>query len=432
MQLERGAAPLVHQLLDSAKVIIVEGGRGVGKTTLVRHVAQDRGFSTYFDLSDTADRSALAQDPHRVLRAAPTPILIDEAQLEPELPVAVKRLVDEANSPGQVLLTGSARIGRGALDGADPLAGRAVRMRLNSFTQGELSGAPWNVVERWFDGSFEAGVYPELALDDLFGLLTVGGIPAMALGPDGAPLHSDARSSEDQRRRLFDTYIEGVLTANVAGSRTNRSRLMQAFRYLASNPGQILNLSRAASELSMRAETVQGYLDMCASSFLLDVAPAHRPTQHQTLTAHPRVFASDVGLAAWAAETSVDRLVRDTKLSGALLENFVASELTAQAGWMPSSPTLLHWRDTRAAKEVDLVLRRPNGDLLAVEVKSSSSVSMSDAKGLAAFADRAGDRLLNSVIVYTGRVTQQLDTHIWAVPLSSMFGSEPVTVKTTP
>lgn len=418
MQLRRGLEPLVGKLLDSAKVVIVEGGRGVGKTTLARHVARERGFSTTFDLSDPADRDALARDPHRILASSPTPILVDEAQLEPELTVAIKRVVDTSPATGQVLLTGSSRIGRGALGGGDPLAGRAVRVRLNSFTQAELAGEPRNVLDEWWRAEPATKVFPELGLTDLHRRMMTGGLPAVAI--DATPADSQ---NTDIRRRVLSAYVEGVLTANLAGTRTNRSRLLHTFRYLAANPGQILNLSRAASELSMRVETVQGYLDLCTTSFLLDVAPAHRPSQHQALTAHPRVFAADSALAAWAADTSPERLLRDPKLSGALLENFVASELGAQTEWMSQAPRTLHWRDTRASREVDLVFRRPDGDMLAIEVKSAASVSMDDARGLEAFAEAAGDRLVRSIIVYTGRTNQQLDDQIWAVPVSALFGN---------
>ncbi len=185
------------------------------------------------------------------------------------------------------------------LGGGDPLAGRAVRTRLAPFTQGELAGQPSNTVERWWTNAPEMGVYPELELSDLFDRLTIGGLPAIALQPSasmgGTASHSDAQ-------RLFT------------------------------------------------------YLDTCDANFLLESAPAHRPTQHQTVTAHPRVFASDVGLAAWAAQTSPERLLRDPKLTDALLENLVAAELGAQAGWANSPARLLHWRDTRAKKEVDLKL----------------------------------------------------------------------------
>jgi len=414
--LPRGATPLLHHLLDVAKVVVLEGGRAVGKTTLAKHVGSQRGFRTSFDLSDPADRSALASDPHRVLAASQRPILIDEAQLEPELTVAVKRLVDSSPEPGQVLLTGSSRIGRGALGGADPLAGRAMRLRLNAFTQGELAGRPNRSLDRWWTKEPESVTQPELKLDDLTRRLVAGGLPPVAL--DGTAV---ARRDPSEVSRILGAYVDGVLTENLVQRRTDRGQLLRTFRYLGANPGQILNTSRAASALSMRAETVQGYLDLCLSSFLLDIAPAHRPSEHQTLTAHPRVFVSDTGLAAWAADTSPAQLVRDSKLLGSLVENLVAVELASQAAWSMEATRLFHWRDSRSGREVDLVLRRPDGSMLAIEVKSASTVSMADAKGLTAFANTAKQWLTRSLIVYTGRTTLQLDDKIWAVPLGSLF-----------
>lgn len=415
--LRRGATPLLHHLLDTTKVVVLEGGRAVGKTTLVLQVAEERGFGTSFDLSDPADRSALAGDPHRVLAASSRPILIDEAQLEPEVTVAVKRLVDTSAQPGQVLLTGSARIGRGALGGGDPLAGRAVRMRLQSFTQGELAGEPSGALDRWWAGDPESSVYSELQLGDLTRRLIAGGLPPVSLSAPDA-----AQPSQPDIHRVLSAYVDGVLTANLAGTRTDRARLLQTFRYLAANPGQILNLSRAASEMSMRVETVQAHIDLCEAGFLLDTAPAHRPSEHQTLTAHPRVFASDVGLAAWAADMSTTRLLRNPKLLGGLVENLVATELTAQAAWSTTRTRTFHWRNSRTGREVDLVLRRPDGSMLAIEVKSAGAVSMADAKGLVAFAVASEGQLVRSFIVYTGRATIQLAEDVWAVPLSSLFG----------
>ncbi len=410
---------MLHHLLNISKVVVLEGGRAVGKTTLARQVGADRDFRTYFDLSDPADRAALAGDPHRILGASARPILVDEAQLEPEVAVAVKRLVDTSSDFGQVLLTGSSRIGRSALGGGDPLAGRATRLRLSSFTQGELAGTPSRALDRWWSAEPEPQVYDELSLDELTGRLVRGGLPPVALDE----LRQGNGDPADVAR-LIGGYVDGVLTENLVSRRIDRARLLQTFRYLAANPGQILNVSRAASELSMRAETVQGYVDLCESCFLLDVAPAHRPSEHQTLTAHPRVFASDTGLAAWAADTSPDRLIRDSKLLGSLVENLVAADLAAQSAWSPDRTRLLHWRDTRLGREVDLVLRRSDGSMLAIEVKSAATVSISDAKGIIAFAGAAGDRFRRGLIVYTGRATLQLAEQIWAVPLSSLFNDD--------
>ncbi|MFZ1432233.1 MAG: DUF4143 domain-containing protein [Candidatus Microthrix parvicella] len=410
--LRRGIEPTIGRLLDSAKVVVIEGGRSVGKTTLARRIATERAFETVFDLSDPADLAALEADAFRVLDASPGPVLIDEAQLIPDLTVAVKRLVDQSGRFGQVLLTGSSRIGRGALGGGDPLAGRAVRARLTSFTRSELAGTPSSTLADWWTG--DPTLEPREAIDllDLTEALVAGGLPPIALNP---------AAGTALRGALIEAYVEGVLTMNLAGSRVDRSRLAQTFRYLAANPGQILNISRAASELSMSADTFQRYLELCTTAFLLESVPAVRPNEHQSVTAHPRVFTSDVALAAWAADTSPERLVRQRALSRSLLENLVAHELLAQSAWSVAPARLMHWRDTRAGHEVDLVLRDGPGSYLAFEVKSASTVSISDARGLRAFAEAAGERLIRSFVVHTGRLVTQLDEHIWAVPVTALF-----------
>jgi len=416
--LERGITPMLEHLLTVAKVVILEGGRAVGKTTLAHTVADRHQFRTRFDLSNPDDRQLLSVDPHRILAASPTPIFIDEAQLEPELTVAIKRLVDRNQEPGQVLLTGSSRIGRGALGGSDPLAGRSVRLRLSSLTQSELAGHPHNTIDTWWTEEPSETIYPELHLLDLFQRFATGGLPSIALTETGHP-----RTNLDDVRRLLNSYVQGVITLNLAGTRTDSQALERTFRYLAANPGQILNANRAASELGLTTKSIRAYLDLCSSSFLLDIAPAHRPTQHQTVTAHPRVFASDTGLAVWAAETTPARILRDPRLTGSLLENLVAQEVIAQSAWSRKPASTLHWRDTRTNTEVDLVLRRDDGGLLAIEVKSAATIKSNDTKGLRAFAQAAGDRFVRGIIVHTGRAVTQVDHNIWAVPVSSLFNN---------
>ena len=410
--LDRGLTPTLHRLLDSAKVVILEGGRSVGRTTLSRLVAADRGFGTTLDLSDPAERQALDSDARRILEGTPGPILIDEAQLIPDLTLAIKHLVDQSNELGQVLLTGSSRIGRGALGGGDPLAGRAVRARLTSFTQSELSGQPSSTLASWWAGPPAPTPCESLDLDRLTEILASGGLPPIALTT--APDHSISHA-------IVEAYIEGVLTMNLAGSRVDRTKLAKTFRYVAANPGQILNIKRAASELAMSPDTVSRYLDLCAATFLFEAVPAVRPNEHQSVTAHPRMFTSDVALAAWAADTYPERLVRQGALIGSLLENLVAQELLAQAAWSVAPARLMHWRDTRSNQEVDLVLRSSSGSFLAFEIKSASTVSSRDTRGLRAFAEAAGDRLVRSFVVHTGRLVTQLDDRIWAVPLTSLF-----------
>ena len=136
-----------------------------------------------------------------------------------------------------------------------------------------------------------------------------------------------------------------------SSSRVDHARLLRAFRYLAANPAQILNVTRMATELAIQPQTARGYLEALEACFLLFRVEAHRPQEHKVLTAHPRVFCADVGLAARASRVSGP----DLRLDGLLLENQVAHALAASSWWGPDRIALRHWRDQRAQQEVDLL-----------------------------------------------------------------------------
>lgn len=93
----------------------------------------------------------------------------------------------------------------------------------------------------------------------------------------------------------------------------------------------------------------------------------------------------------------------------------------AQLEWSPTRAQIFHWRDSKARREVDLVLRRDDGSLIGIEVKSAGSVDTRDTQGLRAFVEHAGDAVTRCVILYTGRTVAEVGENIWAVPVSSLF-----------
>jgi uncharacterized protein len=93
--LARGIQPAVQQALTAVPVVVLEGGRAVGKSTLCRAMIHQNNWADLIDLSDPGVTDALRLDPLRFLRDLPVPACIDEAQLVPELPLWVKRIVDE-------------------------------------------------------------------------------------------------------------------------------------------------------------------------------------------------------------------------------------------------------------------------------------------------------------------------------------------------
>lgn len=412
--LRRGIEPAIRRAMELVPVVILEGGRAVGKSTTCRALAAESGWSDPLDLSDTGVIESIRLDPVRYLTDLPAPTIIDEAQLLPELPVWVKRVVDRrGGAVGQFILTGSARLGRHQLGGSDPLAGRSVRLRMWPMTLGERVGQLTAVAERFFDDEL-----PSLGSD---GPVRVdwqrGGLP----GLPGVLLASDSAAWE----RAVGTYVEAVLPLGPSSSRVDQGRLLRAFRYLAANPGQQLNLGRMANELQIKADTARSYLEALEACFLLFRAEAHRPAEHRVLTAHPRVYAADVGLATWAARLA-DRSPTPIEV-GALLENDVAVTLSATSEWGTQHIVVRHWRDERAKREVDLLLVHPDGRMVPIEVKAADRVGPAETAGLLAFAQANETAFHRGYLVYQGTGVVDLsppgmpDRSIVAVPIDRLL-----------
>ena len=415
----RGIEPAIRSAMDAASVVIIEGGRAVGKSTTCRTLAAESGWAAPLDLTDPGLIDSIRLNPVRYLATLPRPTIIDEAQLLPELPIWVKRVVDDrGGATGQFILTGSARLGRHQLGGSDPLAGRSLRLRMWPLTPGERAGNVVPIAEGLFDDEVPAFRSTDSRAGPDW---QRGGLPGMP----GVLVPGDSGVWE----RAMGAYVESVLQLGPNSSRVDQGRLMRTFRYLASNPGQQLNLGRMASELQVKADTARSYLEALEACFLLFRAEAHRPLEHRVLTAHPRIYATDVGLATWAARM-IDRPATPTEIGG-LIENDVAVALFSSCDWGRDRIVVRHWRDERAKREVDLLLVHPDGRSVPIEVKAAEHVGPSETAGLLAFASDNPGSFHRGYLVYQGHGVVDLsppdmpDASIVAIPIGHLLGGTP-------
>jgi predicted AAA+ superfamily ATPase len=406
--LPREIASEIEAALTAVPVVVLEGGRAVGKSTVCDQLIERHRWPRRLDLADRSIAATLQLDPVRYLEAQPTPCFIDEAQLQPELTLWAKQVVDRRHGEaGQFVLTGSARLGRHALGGSDPLAGRSVRLRMWSLTRSEMVVHESDFIDRAFGGGWTAGGDTTVPLDTLW----LGGLPSISGVLTTATV--------EQWDREVSAYVESVLPLAVAETRADLGRLLRTFRYLAANSGQLLNIARAASELSIQAVTLRRQIEMLEACFLLFRVEAHRPAEHRVVTAHPRLFATDVGLATWASRAWLSPLAA-TAL-GMLTETLVAHDLAALADAGSQRVVLRHWRDNRNQREVDLLMVHPDGRTIPIEVKASTSVGPDDTAGLRAYVDEVGPACERAILIYEGDRVVDLtptdtQTQIVAVP----------------
>ena len=391
--------------------MVLEGPRACGKTAVGEILFAGGHIETRVDLSDATTLAAAKASPSTFIESLPTPAFIDEAQLLPELTLAVKHRVDQDRKRGAFVLTGSSRLGRTQLGGSDPLAGRAVRLRLHGMTQAELSGKPCNLVEQLFTAPELGKAKKSASINraDLLQRIARGGLPNFA-GMQ-APVEPSLQAL------LAQEYVEGVLFHEIGG-RHDRAELLRLYRYLAASTARIANVSAISSELGMSRIAINQRLASLEASFLLNVIAGHRSSEHRTLTAHPKIHASDSGLAAWAARLKSSDV--PAALIGALVETFVVNELIAQSSWVYSTDSVRHWRDTARKLEVDAIVTNLAGEIIAFEVKAGADVRPDDLKGLRVFLSET-KQATKGIVFYTGSLVHKLDEKIWAVPITALW-----------
>lgn len=416
MLVRRNAVPVVRDMLETFRVVLVGGARQSGKSTMIDDLL-GLPESSRFTLDDAAVRALATEDPRGFVEALPRPAAIDEFQRAGEdLLLAVKQVVDRRRDRGQLLLTGSASYaaGRGV---TETLAGRAGRLILWPLSAGERRGVRETFVERLLDqGAWPPPTAENVDRAELVSELLVGGYPEVVTGA----------MTERARGRWFDSYIADVVSREalrpVADVRREQD-LRRVLRLVAARTGQELVISDVARDAELDRGTVASYMALLQALYLVIIVPAFASSATTRAKRKGKVVVTDTGLAAHLTGAGAGTFGPrgDGPLAGALFETFVITELAKQASWSDTPVDLAHFRDRNGA-EVDVIVEnRRTGTFAAVEVKLTSSPRREHARHLAVLRDRHGDRFTVGIVVHAGSLTAPLGDRLWAVPVTALW-----------
>lgn len=387
--------------LDDSPVVFLSGPRQAGKTTLALQVAEARGMA-YRTLDDPTELAAASADPAAYVDALPFPAVLDEAQRAPGLFLPLKALVDRERRSGSLLLTGSANVFF-LPQVADSLAGRMQILTLFPLTQAELQGGRGRFLEALWRGEFSETPPPvEIETRVLRG---------------GFPPALDARRPE----AWFASYVEALLTRDVRDlARVERLfELPNLLALLAARSGGLLNHSALSRESGLPATTLRRYLALFKALYLVWELPAWSANLGKRLLKSPKLYLSDTGLMGYLLGVGEGRLVGP--LWGQLMEAFVVNEIARllAAGAGPRLKAY-HLRDDRGL-EVDLVLEAPSGEVVALEIKASKTLSPADFRGLGRIREVLGDRFRLGGVLYPGENVVPFGDDLWALPISLLW-----------
>ncbi|WP_322752406.1 ATP-binding protein [Frankia sp. Cas3] len=412
--LRRNLTPVVTELLTAEPVIVINGARTAGKSTLLSALATQHD-ATVLDLDDLSTRPAVEADPVFFM-AARSPVFVDEFQHIPELLDAVKAELNRDLRPGRFVLTGSTRyLTMPTL--SQSLAGRVHVMTLWPLSQGELNGRRETFVDQVLGdpGSLLAVEGKPTPREEYTQRLIAGGFPLAARRPAGAA-----------RNRWFRDYVTTVVERDVLEIRKVRQRgvLPMILRRIAARTGQVLHLADIGRAVGLAQDVVGDYVQLLETVFLVHRLPAFGRTLHSRVTGRPKAHLVDSGLGAYLLGITAQRLENRDPAAltefGHIMETFVVNEVIKQAGWAETFVEPSHFR-TSDGHEVDLVLETDDGTIAAVEVKASSRVPGEDLRGLRLLREKLGSRFTAGTVLYLGERAYQADDRIWVLPVDRLW-----------
>jgi predicted AAA+ superfamily ATPase len=406
-------APLLDALEDRPVTLLV-GARQTGKSTLALAVAAQQHPSRYLTFDDAPALAAASGDPVGFLAGLHGDVVLDEVQLAPELFRSLKAIVDRDRRAGRFLLTGSAQVLL-LPKLSESLAGRMEVLTLWPLSQREIEGR----VGSFVDAAFAAAPLssrPALApdLEDACSRVVVGGYP-------------EVRTLRGARRRSawFASYVTTILQrdvrdiANVEGLLTMPSLLS----LLAARSSGLMNVSELSRSAGIKLTTLNRYLSLLETVFLVRRLPAWSPNLGKRLVKSPKLHFVDTGLAAHLLGVDERGLMASPQALGALLETFVVNELEKDLGWAVAQARLFHFRSAER-REVDIVIEDRSGRVVGVEVRASATPTQSDFDGLRALQRLIGSRFVRGVVLHLGDARLPFGDRLEAAPLSTLWTAE--------
>jgi len=378
--------------LDNFRIVMLNGPRQSGKTTLVKKLALEQQMN-YITLDDP-DKLEMAQnDPLNFLVFyAQKPLVIDEVQFAPQLIPYLKKMVDEKDTKGMFLLTGSADFMR-MHEITESLAGRMVRYNLYPLSNAELQKKDFNIVDKLFSEEFaELSIYGQL--EKVLDSTIRGGYPEI--------INYDRTLRDD----WFSSYIESRIQKDILElkniSLSKLHIIKSLLQLLATYDAELLNYNTIAKKLQIANKTVLSYVELLEAMYIIKIVPSYHVNASLRVIKSPKVHFIDTGLASYLLHVDKESLFTHKDGSyGSLIENFAYSELLKEATYSKNSVDIYHFRDLRK-KEIDFVLENRNGNIIGIEVKAKASIKKSDLKGMIELAKEAQDKFIRGIIFYGG------------------------------
>ncbi len=402
--ISREIEPLIDSVAHQYAALLVTGARQVGKSTVANHVIASHKLKlNEISLDDLDARQLAENDPAMFFQLHTPPILIDEVQYAPNLFIEIKKMIDAGAAPGSFWLTGSQQFRLMELAG-ESLAGRIAVLPLSSLSQREIEG---NIDEPFaFDLStlkrWATKIIPRSA-KDIYATIHRGAMPAVVSG------------KYQNLNVFYSSYIQTYIERDVRNLLGNIDavQFLDFLRATAARCAQMINLSAIADDVGIRHEKAKEWLAVLEKSGVVFYLHPYSNNQLKRTVKAPKLYFHDCGFVAYLTRWIDAESLQAGAMSGAILENFVVSEIYKGYINAGKDMPLYYYRD-KDAKEIDLVLEE-NGQLHPIEIKKTASPNLSMTRSFSAL-DRSPLPIGTGAIICMADSFGALDANTLIVP----------------
>lgn len=383
------------------KVLLITGPRQVGKTTTLKHLFKDS--YNYVTLDDVTELTIAKEDPKLFFMNHPLPLIIDEVQLAPSLFREIKRIVDNLEVYGQIILTGSQTFHLMAQI-TETLAGRIGILEFQGLSLREINEENFNMSFVPNDLFMKSIRKP--MMEDLWTIIHKGSMPELYNKP------------EIDWQLYYASYVRTYIERDVR-SLLNVKNLDTFSRFIisvAARTGSILNYTNISNEIGVDIKTVQSWIKVLeASGIILLIKPFSNNALKRTIES-PMLYFLDTGLVCYLLKWTTKETLQNGAMSGQILETYAVSEIVKSFKNKGIHEIPIYFYRDKDMKEIDLIVVDQD-KLYPIEIKKAMNPVKSMAKNFSVLKRAIGFVVDKEIILCLIERNTYLSDNLLAYPI---------------
>ena len=405
MYITRHIEDKIIKSLEMFKVILITGPRQVGKTTTLKQLFKEK--FDYVTLDDINELEVAKTDPKLFFMNHSLPIIIDEVQLAPSLFTEIKRLVDESEEYGRIILTGSQTFH--LMDNVtETLTGRIGILEFSGLSLREILNDSYNspfipnneylLTNRSSDN-----------LNDIWEIIHRGSMPELY------------KKENIDWQLYYASYVRTYIERDVRSLLEVRNLdLFSKFLIsLAARTGQLMNYSNISKDIGVNIKTIQSWIKVLEASGIVMLIKPFTNNALKRIVETPMLYFLDTGLVSYLLKWVTKDTLKNGAISGQILETFVVSEIIKSFknnGYLDMP--IYFYRD-KDMKEIDLIIKY-NDNLYPIEIKKTATPNLSMTKSFYLLHKAIGYKVDNEIILSLVDKKVYLNANVMAYPIKNI------------